>query len=535
MRGLGLGLGLKRVMAAIAAVDPVIYRTATRVLGPGHNSGSAPLTGDGTQKTYSATFVNESGAPIDMMAVVLQGWTLTTTGTTAAGNAYDVTGTVEYPIAGTTTDIGTIANASGTCTKSADLVPTTTIPAGASFKVNLFSTIPNGLKYIANLGFAGLVTKKKKSLLRKEAPFGVGDSLATNNGAAVYAATAGRCPCYHASITGTTAQTYGANSAANFARQVELATMLGITAFYSDFGTNDFGAMTSIANLKSYLLNMKNAANAAGIKFFQCTMLPRILKLAAITPVSVTSAGNVMTVTVPDGSKFVVGKSYLIAGATQTEYNQVVVCKSKVGNALTFNFPGSGTTPATGSITITSHKYNNTVEFQIPFSSKYAFGAGSDRALFNADVRAGLVSDGYIEWADACEPSRDSGRFVIGGEHAALADIQSCAVVTGTPLTNTRFQTNYTVGSSTVANGGAQFTSGANMGYYRSANGNTNGDYTSGSAFPNIPTVGDTLDIIPGICHTSDDGTHLRVATGGKGGQILIDTPTIAFIQSRLL
>jgi hypothetical protein len=506
-----------------------IDRLATRILGPGHSTGGAPLTGDGTQKTYSATFVNESGADIDSMAIVLQGWMLTTTGTAATGNTFAVTGNIEYPIAGTTTDIGTVTVPDGAHIRGGDLTPATTIPAGASFKVNLFSTVPNGQKYIVNLGFAGIVTKKKKSLLRKEAIYAIGDSIMTNNGAAAYAAAAGRCPCYHMSISGTTAQAYGASSSANFARQVALAEALGITRFVSDFGTNDFGASTTLANLQTYLLAMKSRANDAGILFSQTTMLPRVTKLANITASSVTSSGTVMTVTVPDATKFVVGKSYLIAGSTQTEYNQVVVLKTRNtgNNTLTFNFPGSATTPATGTITLTSHKYSNTVEFQVGFSAKFQFNNSCDRALFNAWVRGGAFDD-FIEWADACEPSRDSGRWLVGGESAMITDVQPASVVTGSPLTATRFQTNYAAGSGTMANGGAQFTSGANLGQYRTASNNTAGDYTSGSAFGNVPTVGNTIDMIPGNCTATDDGTHPRVAQGSKGGQALIDAPTVA-------
>jgi hypothetical protein len=507
----------------------IVDRLATRVLGPAHSTGTAPLTGDGTQKTYSATFVNESGAAITLMSVVLQGWSISTTGTNAAGNTFDVTGNVEYPVGGTTTAItidglSTVTVPDGSHIKTDRVVPATTIPAGASFKVNLFSTIPNGLKYIANLGFAGLLTTAHKSLLKKEAIFAIGDSIMTNNGGALYTVTSGRCPCYQISISGTTAQTYGASGAANFTRQVALAAAMGITRFVSNFGTNDFGAMTTVDNLKTYLVAMKTLANASKILFTQTTMIPRVTKLANITATSVTSAGNIMTVVVPDATKFVVGKSYLTAGATQTEYNQVMVCRTidTQTNTLTFLFPGSGTTPATGTITLTSQKYVNTIEFQTAFSSKFTFGSGSDRAIFNAWVRAGGLDD-YMEWADAFEPARDSGRFIVGGETPLVNDVQTCAVVTGTPLTNTRFQTNYTVGTSTTANGGAQFITGANIGGYRTANGNTAGDYTSSSAFANIPTVGDTLYIIPGTCSLSDDGTHPRVASGGKGGQAVLE------------
>ena len=528
---IGVGVGILPT-ATRRIGEPKVDRLAIRILGAGHNSGAAPLTGDGTEKTHAANYVNESGASISVASIVSQGWTLRTTGTTDCSAAYTVNGIVEYPVG---TQVGSISYTvtPGVASASADFTLSSPIPAGGTFRVSLASTITNGATYITQLGFAGLRTKEKASLLKKEAIYGVGDSIATNNGSVFYAMAAGKCPCYQASITGTTAQTYGASSAANFTKQVALAVLLGITRFASNFGTNDFGAMTTGATLKTYLLAMKSLANASGILFTQGTMLPRTLKLANITASSVTSSGNTMTVEVPDGTKFAVGKTYLTAGATQTEYNQVMVCKTIVDNTLTFIFPGSATTPATGTITLTSQKFNNTIEFQIPFSSKYAFGAGSDRGLHNADIRSGTY-DGYIEMADPFEPSRDSGRWVVGSESPYTAEVQSCAIVTGTPLTNTRFQTNYTVGTSTVANGGAQFTSGVNIGQYRSANGNTAGDYTSATAFGSIPTVGDTIDIVPGVCTTSDDGTHPRVKSGAKGGQAILDNAVSLWIDGLL-
>lgn len=528
--------GSRTLWESVAAIrtpfiDLFIKRLSHRLYGAGYNSGAAPLTGDGTQKTYSATFVNESGFAIDAMSVMLQGWTLRTTGTTDTGNTFTVTGNVEYPVGGTTTDIGSIDVLSGENTASADLVPTTIIPAGDSFKVNLFSTVPNGLKYISNLGFAGLRTHNYTSKLRKLALFAIGDSIITNNNGAPYTAATGKCPIYQVSISGTTAQTYGASSAANFVRQADLAQKLGITHFLSNFGTNDFGAATSLANLQSYLTAMKTLANSKGVKFAQTTMTPRTTAVAAVAA-TMTSSGTTITATVPDATKFTVGNPYIIAGAVETEYNGNRRCASvdTQNNTVTFVFPGSATSPATGSITINQWKATFQPEWMSNGSSQYLPGPNSDRGLFNTWVREGGLDD-YIEWADAVEPSRDSGRWLVAGESPFLPTPE---LITVSSVINTsRFNSNYSRGSSTIPNGFVAALTGANIGTHRTGNGNTNGDITVNGAWTSAQQIGDQYYAVPGVSYMSDDGLHPRVAAGGKGGQVLLDNATSNWITAR--
>jgi hypothetical protein len=533
---IGFGLGKPPRKRGGTAPSPVIYRTATRNLGAGFaaETGVITVAADGAQ-TYNATYTNLSNRTIDTAAIAFQGWSLTTSGYAVTGNSVDISGTIEYPVGTVIANIPTTTVPSASEAQSVDITIPGGIPANGSFKVNLTSNVLTiGQKYVLRLGIAGVLTKAKKSELNRLALFAVGDSIMTNNGGAVYNASNTRCPAYQVSIGGTTAATYAASSGANFVRQIALAQMLGATHIISNFGTNDYGAAASKATLAGYLNTFKSMSNAGGMRFIQATMLPRTLKIANISVTSATYAGNVMSVTVPDASLFAVGKSYTFAGATQTEYNGGFILQSKAGNVLSFPMAVTANTTATGTITATASYFNGTVEFQTPYSPKYAAGAGSDRGLINADIRANLVSDGYMEWADIFETTRDSGRWAIGGELPLLPDMQNCTVQTGSPLSTTRFQTNYSRGNSTISGGLVQFTSGANIGLKRNGNGNTNGDVTVASAFAAIPTVGDTFQAIPGAAWSSDDGTHPRTAVGAYGGQTILNGAVIDWITANL-
>lgn len=519
--------------------DVIVNRLANRLYGPGYNAETGLLTGDGTAKTYSATFVNESGTDIVTASIVLQGWYVTTTGTANTTNTYDVTGNIEYPIGGTTTNIASGGNATvtvpdGSHIKTDDVELATTIPAGASFKVNLSSTVPNGQKYIVRLGFAGVLIKAKKSLLRKIALFAVGDSIMTNNSGAVANASLGKCPSYQVSITGTTAQTYGSSSAANFTKQAALAATLGITHVVSNFGTNDFGASTPLATLQGYLTNMRDLVRTNNMKFVQTTMLPRTKSsITAISVTTLTSSGTTMTAAVTDASQFMVGMAYTFSGATQTEYNGTKICTSvdTGANTVSFLFVGSGITPATGTITLIPWKVTMSPGHMTSYNSFYDAGSGSSRGQFNTWVRSG-VFDSYMEWADAMEPSRDSGRWKVGGEDALLPTNQTITV--SSVISTTRWNSDYNRGTNTIQNGVVQAITGANAGLLRSGSSNTNGDITVTAAWTNTQQIGDTYTALPGVSYMSDDGTHPRVASGGKGAQAILDAATVTWINAAL-
>jgi len=512
------------------AGGPVMLKQlAHTVTGPGYNSGAAPLTGDGTQKTYAGTFVNRSGATINTCSVVLQGWTLRTTGTTDCSASYVVSGTIEFPV-GTT--VGTIPNTTvtpGLNNESADIALSAGITAGGSFKVNLSATPANGATYITALGFAGLRVHAMSNTLVKAAVAGFGDSIMTNNGGALINAAASRCPAYLNSISGTTAQTYATNG--NFSKQVDLAAKLACTHVVTNFGTNDFGASATVAQLQGWLTTMRDAVRAAGMKFGQMTMTPRVNQNSAISA-TLTSSGNSITAQVADASLFRVGRPYSIAGANEAEYNGSKICTARdtTANTVTLLFQGSGSPTATGTITIQSWKFTSEANFQTP-QTAWAAGSGSNRGQINSWIRGGNV-DAVIEWGDAVEPSRDAGRWKIAGEDTLLPDVSLITV--SSVISTSRFNSNYASGSSTIVNGFVQPLTGANVGVAKSGNGNTNGDITVTSAWTNTQVVGDQYYAVPGVSYMSDDGLHPRVASGGKGGQVFLDNVTGTWLDSIL-
>lgn len=529
--------------------DALVTRNAVNLFGPGHSSGTGISTSAGTPVTVSRTFINVSGAPMTDVSLVLAGFIHTSTGTTNVGNDQPITADIEYPVGVTHNNMlqsggTTITVPDGSRIRTDKVTLATPVPAGGSFKLNMSCTQSAGQKYIAEaaslhtgFGLSGICTTAMRSTLKKECLGAVGDSIATNNGGCVttVAAYLG-CPSMQMSISGTTAQTYGASSAANFTKQAALFNEIGCTRIISNWATNDMAAGRTAAQIKADILAMRSLANSYGILWTQCTVIPRTKK-STITTSAQAAAGNTMSLTVPDGTKFKVGGVYTIAGAGDAQYNGDKFCLSVVGNVLTFACVTGTPASTTGTVTITSRAWS-TRELQVASSAAFNAGSGSVRGTFNADVRAGSY-DGYIDWGDACELVRDDGVLAVFGDKPELVAELSTDVKTGTPLTNTRFQINGTWVNSVLANGRVQFLSGANIGETRNGNGNTGGDFTATSAYSNIPTVGDLIYVQPGSV-TSDDGVHPRVATGTigtanyKGGQALIVNPTIAWLQGLL-
>lgn len=507
--------------------DVVIAMLAHRITGPGNNSGAAPLTGDGTQKTFTTTVQNDSGAAINTCSVVLQGWTLRTTGTTDASASFTVSGTIEFPVGTTVGTIPATTVTPGQNVASADIILSAPITIAGSFKINLQSTPANGATYIANLGFAGLRNHALKSTLKKAAFAGFGDSIFTNNGGSLYNVALNRTGVYLNAISGTTAQTY----AVDFSKQADLADKLGCNVL-TDFGTNDFGAARTVAQLQGDLTTMRDAVRAKGRKFYQTTMTPRVSQNAAVSVSSMTSSGNSITASVADASLFRVGRPYVIGGATQAEYNGAKICTATDtgANTVTFLFAGSATSPATGTITLLPWKFTSEANFQTP-QTAWAAGSGSNRGQINAWIRGGAF-DGYVEWGDAVEPSRDAGRWKIAGEDPLLPDVQ--LVTVSSVISTSRFNSNYSAGSSTIVNGIVQPLTGANIGVTKSGNGNTNGDITVTSAWTNAQQVGDQYYAVPGVSYISDDGLHPRISSGGKGGQQMLDNVTAAWLDAML-
>lgn len=529
MVGFGIGFGSLQNKKSKSTFDVVITALAHRLYGPGHSTGSAPPTGDGTAKSYVGTFINDSGASISTASVVLQGWTLTTSGTTNCSANFAVTGTVEFPVG---TPVGTITSTTvtpGNNVTSASFTLSTPITAGGTFKVNLASTPGNGNTYISNLGFAGLRNHALKSTQRKLRLAGFGDSIMTNNNGALINAATSKCPVYLNSISGTTSQAYGSSAAANFAKQIDVCSKLGVTHIVSNFGTNDAGAGTALATFQGYLNAMRDATRVAGMKFVQTTMLPRTLQ-TSITVTSLSGVSTTATAVVPDGTKFAVGRSYVVSGANESAFNTIYFCTGITSNTLTLLFPGGGTT-ATGTITISAQTPSADLNFMTSFATFYNPGSGSDRGLFNAWVRGGNFDD-YMEWADACEHSRDNGLWKVHGDDALLAETQLITV--SSIISTSRFNSDYSRGNNTIANGFVQALTGANIGQFRLGNGNTAGDITVTAAWGSTQQIGDQYWAWPGSSYMSDDGTHPRVSVGGVGGQPHLDNAVGSWLDARL-
>ncbi|MEX2739927.1 SGNH/GDSL hydrolase family protein [Rhizobium mongolense] len=510
----------------VSGADAVIAMLAHRVYGAGYNGGTAPPTGDGNAKTYAANFVNDSGAPIETASIAFQGWTLRTTGTTDASATFTPSGTVEYPVG---TPVGTVpatAVSPGANVASAEFELSATIPVGGTFRVSLTATPANGATYIANLGFAGLRNHALRSTMKKLAVAGFGDSIMTNNGGSLYNAALGRCPVYLNSIAGTTAQTY---AAAGFSKQAGIAELLGCTDVAVNFGTNDLAGGRTVVQLTGDYATMRTEVRNRNMEWVQMTILPRTTTVAAVSA-TLTSSGNSIIAQVADASKFRVGRPYFIAGATQTEYNNTKICTARDlgANTVTFHFQGSATTPATGTITITAWKATSEVEFMAPLWA----GAGSVRGLSNTWIRDPENVDDVVEWGDACEPTRDSCRWLIAGESTLLPDVELITV--SSVISTSRFNSNYSRGSSTIPNGFVTPLTGANIGVTKNGNGNTNGDITVSSAWTNAQQVGDQYYAVPGVGYMADDHLHPRAAAGGKGGQQHLDNVTAAWMDQKL-
>jgi hypothetical protein len=80
--------------------------------------------------------------------------------------------------------------------------------------------------------------------------------------------------------------------------------------------------------------------------------LPPLGRTVSTRTVTLTSVGTVVTATIASGiNGLTTGQTVSISGATQTEYNGNAVITVTGPNSFTYNFAGSATSPATGTIT----------------------------------------------------------------------------------------------------------------------------------------------------------------------------------------
>jgi len=529
-----IGFSLSPAMWRAGRGTPVpaatITRIAARQFGPGHSTGTVTTTSTGAQATYQVDLVNESGAAITLASLVFAGWGIIASGVASIGNDVPVNGTIEYPAGTQIGNFGTTTVPDGGSIESTRVTLSAAIPVGAMFRVKVNCTIANGLKYGATyLGLCGVNSTTTGETRKKEAIYVVGDSIQTNNGSAFMTAATGRCPLFQHSIGGTRASHYSASFAAY---HVPLAVLMGITRFVSNFGTNDLSS--GAAALQGHWTTMRNATLAEGILFSQSTITPRITNPAAPAVTSATVSAGVLSVVVGAGDigKFEVGYPYTLAGANEAAYNKTRFARSVNSgtNTVTFEADASMGAAATGTMTLTKWKDTSSPAMMIADSIE------ATRVTVNTWVRTGGNIDDFLEWADACEPAREAGRWAVQGEKSRLLATRDITV--SSIITSTRF--GYTSGAGTIpassgAGGHVQFRTGANPGWPQGINGNTASDITlSGAAPPSSIAIGDTATLFSGASWASDDGLHPRIAVGGHGGQALLTDAVATWLDARL-
>jgi hypothetical protein len=538
----GYRVGLR--LAANAQAARALTNNAVRLFGPGHGTGVGTAAGTGAAVAQALAFINESKAPITVVSLMTSGRFLTSTGWAAIGNNVPYTANIEYPsgtVVATITQAGggTPTVISGQEVETDRVATSVPIPVGASFVVRaIIGALPSTQKYpttsggsVNILGLIGVMsTTAPETPIAKVNLLGIGDSIATNNGAVFYTAAAGRCPCLQMSIGGTAASSYATSSV--FAWHTSIMQMIGCTTLVGDFSTNDIGNGRSLSQIQTDLMFFKTSAAAVGVKTYWTTLTPRTGDITVTAGAGALDGNSQPVLTVPDASRFVVNHLYVVAGSSTVGINgtRAVSAVDTTANTVTFVSSTAVAAPA-GTITITAPGATGEAGFMVPVDPKFAAGPSSMRGQYNAWIRAGAF-DGYIDWADSCEPFRDAGRWAIGGESPYLT-AQRLVVVVGQPINSARF--NFaapSIPNNSFAGGQLQWITGGNRGSGGSGNGSGTSDITLQSA----PAVGvaanDTAVAIFNTSRASDDGLHPRVSVSGAGGQQLIQAPTNVWLTA---
>ncbi|QIG76876.1 hypothetical protein EVC30_047 [Rhizobium phage RHph_Y1_11] len=122
------------------------------------------------------------------------------------------------------------------------------------------------------------------------------------------------------------------------------------TVIINQMGQNDTNSTYSTwfnTNYRSLVTRIR--AEYPGIKL---VALPPLGRTVSTRTVTLASSGTTVTATIPSGiNGLVTGQTVSISGATQTEYNGSFVITVVNNTTFTYQFAGSATSPATGSIT----------------------------------------------------------------------------------------------------------------------------------------------------------------------------------------
>ncbi|MGO7589939.1 hypothetical protein [Rhizobium leguminosarum] len=121
------------------------------------------------------------------------------------------------------------------------------------------------------------------------------------------------------------------------------------TVVANQLGQNDTSTVYSTWFNTNYRSNVARVrAEYPGVKI---VAFPPLGRTDIQKTVTLTSVGTVVTAAVASGTTGMrSGQTLSISGATQTEYNGNVVITVTGANSFTYNFAGSGTSPATGTI-----------------------------------------------------------------------------------------------------------------------------------------------------------------------------------------
>ncbi|MFL5019726.1 MAG: SGNH/GDSL hydrolase family protein [Rhizobium sp.] len=179
------------------------------------------------------------------------------------------------------------------------------------------------------------------------------------------------------------------------------------TVIANQMGQNDTAATyTQFFNTNYRSLITRLRARDPGVKI---VALPPLGRTVSTRTVTLTSVGTTVTATIASGiNGLATGQTVSISGAAQTEYNGNVVITVTGPNSFTYNFAGSATSPATG--TITANDLYLSAAYQ-SFSANNTWPADGTDASGKWRLRADILAktsaccddaiDTYAAWVSA--------------------------------------------------------------------------------------------------------------------------------------
>ncbi len=180
------------------------------------------------------------------------------------------------------------------------------------------------------------------------------------------------------------------------------------TVIANQMGQNDTAATyTQFFNTNYRSLITRLRARYPGVKI---VALPPLGRTVSTRTVTLTSVGTVVTATIASGiNGLTTGQTVSISGATQTEYNGNVVITVTGPNSFTYNFAGSATSPATG--TITANDLYLRASYQ-SFSANNTWPADGTDASGKWRLRADILA----KTSACCDDAIDTYAAWVSGE-----------------------------------------------------------------------------------------------------------------------